>query len=283
MGRLEHLKETLPQNIKDNESSPDCQFVVLNYGGDPKTEDWVLSNFQSEIESGKVKYVSHPDAEHFYFSHAKNMAHRIADGGILCNLDADQYTGKDFARWLEKQFAATDQNKRPIFVRHSPVEIASNKSHSDSLGKIAMRREDFNRLRGYNERFTGWGGEDRDLMARMIKNRMKHISIPLSFAHSIPHSNELRVACQPEETRADSLRKIESRNNETPGIHSLTGKAMRFGGDLVRSTIHKTNPDSFGAGTVYVNGSTTPYIIPPIPHSLIDRSQGSTQAARALS
>jgi hypothetical protein len=36
----------------------------------------------------------------FKWLRAKNIAHQIATGDIVCNLDADNYTGKDFAFYI---------------------------------------------------------------------------------------------------------------------------------------------------------------------------------------
>jgi hypothetical protein len=253
MGRLEHLKKTLPKNMQDNADYPDCQFVVLNYGDEPETNQWIKDNFQQEIDSGRLKYISYSGPKTFLVSHAKNIAHLMADGDIVCNMDADQYTGKNFAQFLADAFDAAEQKKQPIFMRHDTMQMAKseNKDIYQSSGKIALRKSDFVRLRGYDETFQGWGGDDAELAIRLRVNGIRQESIPEIFAHGIPHTDDLRVAKLGEDDRHKSWEKLQRINAERVHPHALAtifiNKIRRLTPHIVNACSGKpTNPDGFG-------------------------------------
>jgi hypothetical protein len=108
MGRLMHLKQTLPQNVEDNRGYPHLTHLILDYHSQDGLSTWVEKTFRNEIRSGRVVYYHFPEPEHFNMAHAKNMAHRLAferEGAkIACNVDADNFTGQGFASMLHETF-----------------------------------------------------------------------------------------------------------------------------------------------------------------------------------
>jgi hypothetical protein len=105
MGRLHHLRQTLPANLEANAGLP-VQFIVLDYNSPDGVGDWMQSNFQAQIESGKLVYGRTAEPRFFNMAHAKNVAHRLASGRIVCNVDADNFVSGEFTRWLLKLFAS---------------------------------------------------------------------------------------------------------------------------------------------------------------------------------
>ncbi len=259
MGRLKHLQQTLPQNMKDNADYPNAQFVVLNYGGEKETEQWVKDTFKSDIATGRLKYISYPAAATFKMAHAKNMATRHSDGDIVCNMDADQFSGPGFARLIADSFRQAEQRRRHIYMRHSPIEVARDgNEHASSLGKIAMLHTDFDYFRGYNENLKGWGGDDTDMNARMLLHRMSNAPIPLSMAKGIEHSDELRTSMMDDESKTASGEHLAAKQKEGGGLRSVAGKAQRLAYRMVTSALAGTNnPEGFGAGEVFINFSQT--------------------------
>src|ERR1044072_6302434 len=101
MGRLHHLKETIFANIEANADHPDIEFVVLNYNSPDGLHEWVKENI------GRLKNVAYfreISVTRWRMPHAKNMAHLLATGDVVCNLDADNFTGKGYASLLAKKF-----------------------------------------------------------------------------------------------------------------------------------------------------------------------------------
>jgi hypothetical protein len=249
MGRLDHLKKTLPANLKSCENDPNVQFVVLNYGGEAPTEQWIKETFPDELASGKLKYVSYPAAKHFNMPHAKNMAHRCADGDVLCNLDADQFIGDGFSELLRESFTRSGN----IFMRHSPVALSAAHKEDGASGKLALTREAFYRLRGYDESFTA-SGDDRDLHARLITHGYAFRDIPVELVHGIAHTDTMRIENHHPEDQEKRKAAHALKAKEVSGglLRRHLGKAGRFAGNLLKSSLTSANPEgNFGNGTVY--------------------------------
>jgi hypothetical protein len=92
----------LPQNIKNN-PEPNVVFVLLDYCSQDDLADYIYSTHAKELFSGKLVFYRYMAQHEFRMAHAKNMAHRlgILEGAdILVNLDADNYTGPGFAKYI---------------------------------------------------------------------------------------------------------------------------------------------------------------------------------------
>lgn len=183
MNRLHHLRRTLPANLEWNSASRLVEFIVLDYSSSDGLAAWIRAEMQDHIESGTLVFAQASGFTEFRRSHAKNMAHRIATGRYLCNLDADNYSGDRFATYLLQHFLAVQK----ICVH----------SHG---GRIALPREYFYALGGYDERMIhGWGYEDDDLRIRSRAMGLKQVIIPggKGFPTAIAHGNEERVKYHP--------------------------------------------------------------------------------------
>lgn len=181
--RLAHLQKTVLANLEDNQHYPGLEIVILNYAcPDPETERWVKSHLMEFIEAGRVNYYHYPDTDTFDYSHAKNLAHRLAEGDIVCNVDADNYTGAGFAEFCSAQLAD----------RHS--FLTGPRDGRGLGGRIALRREHFLQAGGYDERIVDWGGCDFELSLRLEKLALKNRPIFKDrFLQAIAHSDELRT------------------------------------------------------------------------------------------
>ena len=100
MGRLNHLQKTYLKNIQNNIDYGNIEFVLINYNSNDGLDEWAQKNLSKLIENGTVKYFLTKDPAHFHMAKAKNLAHRLATGQILVNLDADNYLGKNNAFYL---------------------------------------------------------------------------------------------------------------------------------------------------------------------------------------
>jgi len=208
--------KTLPQNLADNPDTDDLQveFVVLNYGDDAKQyeelraenpddqelqdfdyedmNDWMMNDprISAEIESGRILYVRSEQPK-FRMAHAKNMAHRLAEGSVVCNLDADNWTGAGFAQALAMRFKKTPNIiLSPSFgvSRHFPSQ------ERGFVGRIAVKRNNFLALGGYREAYKGWGHEDTDFTRRAKMHGLQHYRFEdLDHLQVIGHTNDDRV------------------------------------------------------------------------------------------
>lgn len=157
MGRADDLKQTLPINIMDNADYPNIEFVVLNYNSQDAMHEYMTSPaMRPHIQNGKVRYLKTRIPKHFSMSHSRNLAFLNATGDIVTNVDADNYTGKGFASYLNK--LANVRSRRVIFAK------GKRRNH----GRLGMFKDEFIGIGGYDEDLIGYGGDDQSLILRAM-------------------------------------------------------------------------------------------------------------------
>lgn len=187
MNRLHHLEQTLLTNILDNEDYPDVEFVLLDYNSSDQLENFVRTSLQQYIDNGTLIYYRTSGPLYFNRSHSRNLAFKLASGDLICNIDADNYTGKHFASYLNDEFNKEDG----MFLT-----VIGQLFKKDVLGRICVRREDFYKIRGYDEKMSNYGFEDYDFVNRLemagLKKRMFHNNP--SFFKAIAHDQTERIS-----------------------------------------------------------------------------------------
>ena len=253
-GRLHHLKQTLPKNLRNAADYPNAEFVVLDYDSKDGLEQWMKEHFQDEISSGRIRYAKIENKPHFHIAHAKNVAHRIATGEILCNLDADNTIAPDFANWLNEQFL----KDRNIYMRiDAPPRrrFRPNRNYVPGKeGRIVMHRDDFMQLHGYDEKqHEGWSGDDANLDKRATLAGFKRIQIPLEMhGEVIKHSDAERVEHFHPDTKKKSAEYLQS-------MRSIPRRILRhlrpFKTELEETLAPPpANTDgNYGCGTICIN------------------------------
>lgn len=181
MGRTHHLRQTLPVNLADNVdwSRPDrVEFVVLDYSSRDGLAEWIRTDpdLQPYRAAGILKLARAPGHTHFRHSHAKNMAHAVATGEFVCNVDADNFTGAGFVDYLAAIF---DRKPNAVIASNRLDSRLNSGAHKGCMGRVALSKTNFVALGGYDEsdRFRGWSGEDSDLLIRAIRRRLRPVFI----------------------------------------------------------------------------------------------------------
>jgi hypothetical protein len=188
MNRMHHIIQTLPKNIQDNESYSAVEFLLLDYNSSDGLEDWVKTNLNKYIESGLLKFYRTTEPEYFNRSHSRNMILKLAQGEIICNVDADNYTGKGFAKYINEAFNSDDN----IFLKGFYKE--GLEEYKDAYGRFCTWKKDFFSLNGYDEEMESYGHEDTDLYERMVRYGKTETDIAhTDFLHSISHSDQERT------------------------------------------------------------------------------------------
>jgi hypothetical protein len=273
MNRLKHLKRTLPQNIKDNEDYENCVFVVLNYNSQDDLHKWMLDNMGEQIESGQVIYYRTLEPEFFWHNHAKNMAAKCTpeDAEIICSIDSDNYTATDkegvglavqlneiFNHWIGTN----------IFVRAAGWEHREEAWHTDShkyysaSGKIATRRKDFFKYRGFNEKLKGHYFDEEELWQRLEKVvGFRKITLPVEYSKFINHTNyERLINIDPGLIDRNILEKLRKENHpftskefmkdeDVSGYYPNGKENQRRAEEVLKKRIRITN-DKWGEGKV---------------------------------
>lgn len=184
MNRLNHLQQTLEKNIQDNYLPEEVEFILLDYNSKDGLGQWVYQNMQYHINSGILVYYKTFVPENYLRSHSRNMAFRLANADILCNLDADNFLGKGFAEYMLQEFS-----------KHNNIFYTSNFSFSDIYGRICVKNRDFNSINGYNEKMKGWGYEDNDFQNRLVSYGLKPMRFHNpEFYRFVSHSDEDRIS-----------------------------------------------------------------------------------------
>ena len=228
MGRLHHLKETLPNNIEKS-NNYNVEFIVLNYNSADKLDEWMKDNMMDHIETGKIVYYKTIEPEYFKMSHSKNMANRLGTGDLLFTLDADIFILQDICRYCNEVF----QEDRLLVDRN--------------CGSICLFADFFHKARGYDESMIGWGQEDKDFHDRCTKFLGMHGGkcFPNMF-HTIEHSNDERVLYLNPKFK---YRRGTNRHNKN------------IKENRTEESLKEINKDGYGCGIVYKNFSNIPIVL----------------------
>lgn len=188
MNRLHHIRQTLPQNIKDSSSYDNARFFLLDYNSSDGLEEWVREHMMEHIESGKLVFYRTEEPLYFNRSHSRNQVLTRAEGDIICNVDADNYIGQGFAEYINREF----NHEKGIFLAGNFG--GSFEEFKDAYGRFCAWKEDFLYVGGYDEEMESYGHEDTDLYERLARYGRKEINISdTRFLHSIAHSDKERT------------------------------------------------------------------------------------------
>lgn len=251
-GRTQHLRETLPKNIRDNPGI--SVFVLLDYGSDDGLADYILGNHLADLASGKLVYYR-TEAERFKMAHAKNVSHRcgILEGAdVLVNLDADNLTGEGFADYVDHLFERTKSDPQEIFLWSRMIK---GKMPRGIGGRIAVTRNAFLIAGGYDEKYSTHSPDDKDFLARLRRLYFCAQEVGEQHLLGVTHSDKVRYREYP-----------EAEGNWDSSI----------------SPINRVVNDGFvGCGIVWRNFMSRPIEIKPIPTRLFGIGMHKT-ATRSL-
>lgn len=154
--RLHQYRITSLRNL-ERARGYDVEFVVVDAGSTDGLVDWMAANLGGAIGDGTVRYETvSPDP--FHFSRYKNVAHGLARGDILVNLDADNMIGPRFCEWALAALPGATTIAHPW----------SGAWGDGTCGRIALMRDAFDALGGYDEGMEPAGYQDIDLLRRAV-------------------------------------------------------------------------------------------------------------------
>ena len=167
LNRLYQIKQTLRQNLDDNETFKDLiEFILVDFGSADGLSEWVGENFKTEIEEGYLNYFYTEELKGWHSSVAKNTAHLLANNQIVVNLDCDNFTGAYGGLFVID-----------AMIKYGWENAVLHYSGDGSSGRIALSKTNFLKLGGYDESFEPVGYQDMDLCLRAQKMGLHYVNI----------------------------------------------------------------------------------------------------------
>lgn len=144
------IRRTLPVNIALTKGL-DVELCVADVGSRDDTVQWLLSLDEPRLHAQGLML------EFLHFARAYNLSHRMATGEILCCVDADNVVGPRYIERVVKEISAD-----PKAIIHA----WTGDWLDGTCGRIAMHRDLFDVVGGYDESLEPVGYQDLDLRDR---------------------------------------------------------------------------------------------------------------------
>ena len=191
--RLEHFKKASVQTIESLLKLDEkylYEWCICDYNSNDGLEEYIRSLNFNKIVYKKIKF-----REHFHHSRAKNISHKMASGDYMVNLDADNIVTPQFHKEIYKLFK---KGANVIWPTTTPNTTGGG------TGRIAIDKQTFFKLGGYDENIVGWGYEDIDLIERSKKLNCNIQIVKDVTIKYIRHSEIYRFAETVEKSREES-------------------------------------------------------------------------------
>lgn len=171
--RLHHLKQVIHSwiNFKPHE------IIVVDVKSPDGLSKWLCDNHPTI----KIKNL---DLDGFNVSKARNYGAKFATGEYLLFLDADSMLNNGLLEWF------TNNVTQNTYVNRYRENV-NDGIHEQGI--LLCSKNDFFCIEGYDEVFSGYGGEDQDILDKLANSGCKQILFPKPFAYSLPHSDEERL------------------------------------------------------------------------------------------
>lgn len=165
--RFYQISETLRKNLEDNRLHMDLiEFILVDFGSTDGLRDWIISNFIDDLKTGYLKYYYTDEQSIWNAPVCKNTAHFCANNDIVVNLDCDNYVGHLGGQFVIRHFI---ENRNIVFHQFT------GDYYDGSYGRIALLREYFEFIGGYNEALDRLGYEDTDLVSRLRAINLEYV------------------------------------------------------------------------------------------------------------
>lgn len=189
--------------------------VLIPYKPDNGPRDklfnWVKTYYETMMPEAELcigESISHP----FNRSRAINIAAKqatrdifvIADGDVICDpgslLQAIEFLDQHswvipYDKWLDLTQSSTEKliihpPQLPLQLDVEYNERKFKKNAKPISGTIIVTRENFNKVKGFDERFVGWGREDNAFCAAMNTICGHYIRTKNTFLYHLWHPRE---------------------------------------------------------------------------------------------
>lgn len=197
--RLEHFLKTFPFNV----SQIGCTYRLLYVDFDSEDN---FKNVLTKITKDfadifskdllQIKLIELKTKEKYDIRRAKNLgvAYASKESDVVVVNDADTILGMDY---VKKWSSLTIPGKTFVTnrIQENRAQYPKRISPEVNYGNVVVSSKDFFDVKGYDESYTGWGGDDDDLFHRLKLKGLREInpySLDDASQYSIMHSDELR-------------------------------------------------------------------------------------------
>ncbi|MBI5276993.1 MAG: glycosyltransferase [Burkholderiales bacterium] len=179
--RLWQLEQTLESNLA--QLGDRHELVLVDYGSGDGLAEWVWARWRSPIEEGRLRFFEVTGQLPWSSPRAKNLAHRIARGEYLFNLDADnRITASDVLMLVEAARGGYS------------VHQFSGDWRDGTFGRIGVPRQVFLDLGGYDEAMLPMATHDGDLLQRLLASGQRVKRLPAPRVRAVGNSIEQKMA-----------------------------------------------------------------------------------------
>lgn len=217
MNRLEYFKKTFFKNYKAaSENLKNFEFVLVDYGSTDELSDYIRTNIfiKKLIKNKKFKLVR-VEAKYFKEANSKNIAHYYSSGDIVVNVDVDTFIDKRYIVELLK-------------IKHNEFLTTITKIN-DVAGRIAMFKDNFIKLGGYNENkknIVTRSFIDSDLKLRAEKSGIKKVIYDHKFIKFLYNTNKERNQNYEAASNSYTDNEITDKNAERDTLECLKNNKL---------------------------------------------------------
>ena len=173
-GRLHHLRQTLPLMVAQGAD----EVIVVDYGCPDGAGDWIEAHFPD------VTVMRAGETSGYSGAPARNIGGRAARSDWLVFIDGDVLTAPGWVDWMRASVLPGH------FYRAAPIE---GRRDPETWGTVICTRADYEAIGGFDEAFSGWGGEDTDFFMMLAAHGLAEADYPHRFVHAIPHPDAERA------------------------------------------------------------------------------------------
>ena len=168
MNRLPDMKMSLPNNIGAANASPPVEIVILDYNSKDELSCYIDQvRKDAPIGDGNsLRYFRYTKPEYYHNAHARNLVSILAKGDYLVELGSDASLNEESIKTVRR------------FIKDYQCEFMYPFGIE---GIMVVKRDEFIKAGGYDERMELYGAEDKDLSYRLIRRGLKHGELPANF------------------------------------------------------------------------------------------------------
>ena len=177
--------------VKSIQWQTNTDFELLIADGGSKNYEEIKEYFAAHEGPVSMRIVQHKIEDVFLRAFLNNVGVRNAYGEYIMTTDVDMMFGKEFVNTLMDNVGPNNMvESRTLYWKYPVARMVYNgvldpynnldacragriKKRTSAGGCQCMHIDSWTKVRGFDERFYGWGSEDYDLLGRCSRAKMK--------------------------------------------------------------------------------------------------------------